>query len=183
MASKGGSGLEDILANQTFFGNVWVPSFAHRARVFWELSTHGWDDRYCGGGMTWNPRLLPYKNAITNELYIAASASMYLYFPGDNNGSPFLNGGAGSHRPTGRDDDDDDDGDDGPPIWPPRDPEHLKAAVEGYRWLAASGFTDKQGLIIDGFHISGYADPGNNNTACDERNPQIFTYNQGVVLT
>ncbi|KAJ1327637.1 Glycosyl hydrolase family 76 [Microdochium nivale] len=178
LPSKSSGGLEDILANQTFFGNTWIPPFAHRARVFWELSTHGWDDEYCGGGMTWNPRLLPYKNAITNELYVAASASMYLYFPGDDNGSPFLNGGAGTHRPTGRYDDDDDD-----PMWPPRDPRHLKAAIDGYRWLATSDFTNRQGLIIDGFHISGYADPKDNNTACDERNPQIFTYNQGVVLT
>ncbi|KAH7027518.1 uncharacterized protein B0I36DRAFT_364707 [Microdochium trichocladiopsis] len=179
-------GLAEILANQTFFGNVWIPPFAHRARVFWELSTHGWDDEYCAGGMTWNPRLLPYKNAITNELFIAASASMYLYFPGDDNGSPFLNGGgvgkAHGRRHRGYDGSDDDDDED-MPMWPPRDPRHLKAAVDGYRWLAASDFTDKQGLIIDGFHISGYSDPKNNNTACDERNLQIFTYNQGVVLT
>lgn len=179
-----GGGLAELLANQTFFGNLWVPPFAHRARVFWELSTHGWDDEYCGGGMTWNPRLLPYKNAITNELYTAASASMYLYFPGDNNDFPFA---AVSVKSTSRDHQHSQEvshNEDGElPLWPPHDPRHLKSAIDAYRWLAASGITDKQGLVIDGFHITGYSDPNNTNTACDERNTQIFTYNQGVVLT
>ena len=45
--------------------------------------------------MSWNPYLEPYKNAITNELFISASIGMYLYFPGDDNDSPF------SRKPTG----------------------------------------------------------------------------------
>ena len=36
----------------------------------------------------WNPSLGPYKNAVTNELFITASVSMYLYFSGDNDASP-----------------------------------------------------------------------------------------------
>ncbi|KAJ8128755.1 hypothetical protein O1611_g4879 [Lasiodiplodia mahajangana] len=79
------------ISNRPYHGNIWIPAFSHRARVFWDLASHGWDTTLCGGGMVWNPRLLPYKNAITNELYVAASISMYLYFPGDDNESPFYN--------------------------------------------------------------------------------------------
>ncbi|KAI5864719.1 glycoside hydrolase family 76 protein [Durotheca rogersii] len=156
--------IERFFANQTYHGNQWVPAFAHRARIFWDLASQGWDTELCGGGMIWNPRLLPYKNAITNELFIAGSVAMYLRFPGDDNESPFGFG----------------DGDGG---WPPRDARYLKAAVEGYRWLAASNMTDAQGLYTDGFHIGGYGDPDNNNTRCDERNEVVYTYNQGVLLT
>lgn len=150
-----------ILRNQTWHGNNWIPAFAHRAHVFWDLASRGWDTDLCGGGMTWNPRLIPYKNAITNELFIAASISMYLYFPGDSNPSPFSTNG-----------------------WvQPRDGKFLKAAIDGYMWLVNSNMTDASGLFTDGFHISGFADPKNNNTKCDERNNMVFTYNQGVLLT
>ncbi len=83
--------VSEILRNQTWYGNLWTPAFAHRSRIFWDFAEKGWDTKLCGGGMNWNPRLQPYKNAITNELFIAASVSMYLYFPGDVNASPFIN--------------------------------------------------------------------------------------------
>ena len=150
----------------TYYGNLWIPAFAHRARIFWDLASKGWDTELCGGGMIWNPRLLPYKNAITNELFIAASISMYLYFPGDDNRSPFS-----SPSPSL------------PPVSKPRDPKYLQAAVDGYRWLSRSNMTDERGLYTDGFHISGYRDRGNNNTRCDEREDTVLTYNQGVLLT
>jgi len=75
--------------NGNWHGQQYIPAFAHRARIFWDLASAGWDTTLCDGGMIWSPYLLPYKNAITNELYIAASISMYLYFPGDTNTSPF----------------------------------------------------------------------------------------------
>lgn len=153
--------------SQTYHGNTYIPAFSHRARVFWELATKGWDTKLCGGGMIWNPRLLPYKNAITNELYIAASISMYLYFPGDDNASPFYK----------------EDRNDTPHLHPPRDAKYLKAAVEAYKWLVSSNMTDKHGLYTDGFHISGYTDSGSNNTKCDERDNVVLSYNQGVLLT
>ncbi|KAI1198389.1 glycoside hydrolase family 76 protein [Nemania serpens] len=161
------------ISNQPYHGNVWIPAFSHRARLFWDLASHGWDTKLCNGGMLWNPRLLPYKNAITNELYIAASISMYLYFPGDNNQSPFHNytdrfnpKPRNSRAPSG-----------------PRDAKYLKAAIDGYRWLRDSNMTNDQGLIVDGFHISGYLDKNNNNTSCDVRDEMVFSYNQGVILT
>lgn len=158
-----------IVPNQTtYHGNLWIPAFAHRARVFWDLASKGWDTELCGGGMIWNPRLLPYKNAITNELFIAASISMYLYFPGDDNRSPFSAPPESSSLP---------------PVSGPRDPKYLQAAVDGYRWLAGSNMTDGRGLYADGFHISGYRDRGSNNTRCDEREDTVLTYNQGVLLT
>ncbi|KAJ4299533.1 hypothetical protein N0V90_004779 [Kalmusia sp. IMI 367209] len=162
-----------------------IPAFAHRARVFYELAEEGWDWKLCGGGMTWNPRLLPYKNAITNQLFISASVSMYLYFPGDDNCSPFMGVTQREH-----------------PDWnsfyakqqdsaftcsesenePIYDPIYLANAVNGYNWLANSGMLNDQGLYTDGFHISGYAE-NKSRTECDERNEIVYTYNQGVILS
>lgn len=163
------------LPNQPYHGNTWIPAFSHRARIFWDLASHGWDTELCGGGMLWNPRLLPYKNAITNELYIAASISMYLHFPGDDNASPFRN----------RTDDDRFNPEDPDAEIPSgrRDARYLKAAVDGYRWLRNVNMTNSQGLVVDGFHISGYLDENDNNTRCDARSEAVFSYNQGVVLT
>lgn len=177
-STEGSSGLNEqipmMLRNQSWHGNIWTSAFAHRARIFWELAAKGWDKTYCGGGMTWNPRLEPYKNAITNELFISASIAMYLYFPGDANPSPF-NAASGGGAPaqenlttTG---------------WKPHDPRHLKAAVEAYAWLQRSGMANTRGLYVDGFHISGYNNPFSNNTKCDVRNEMVYTYNQGVILS
>ncbi|KAL1596654.1 hypothetical protein SLS60_009302 [Paraconiothyrium brasiliense] len=162
-----------------------IPAFAHRARVFYELAEEGWDWVLCGGGMTWNPQLLPYKNAITNQLYISASISMYLHFPGDDNCSPFM-GAAERHQTD----------------WnlfhakeqgstfacsesdhkPKYDPKYLTNAINGHNWLANSGMLNAQGLYTDGFHISGYAQ-NHSKTECDERNEMVYTYNQGVILS
>jgi len=153
---------------QGWHGNVWLPAFSHRARVFWHLASAGWDTQLCGGGMNWNPKLMPYKNAITNELYISASAAMYLHFPGDWNTSPYNT--KDEPEPVT------------PKNWPPRDPKYKIAAVDGHRWLASSNMTNQQGLYADGFHISGYR-PGSNRTSCDERDEMVYTYNQGTILT
>lgn len=162
-----------------------IPAFAHRARVFYELAEEGWDWELCGGGMTWNPRLLPYKNAITNQLYISASISMYLHFPGDDNCSPFLEATERQHSdwnlfslkeqgPMGACSESDDE--------PEYDTIYLTNAINGYDWLANSGMRNEQGLYTDGFHISGYAQ-NHSKTECDERNEMIYTYNQGVILS
>jgi len=152
-------------------GTQYIPAFAHRARIFWDLASAGWDTKLCNGGMIWSPYLTPYKNAITNELYIAASISMYLYFPGDENASPFgYNLSIEEYPPAN-----------------PRDPKYLAAAVEGYKWLAASNMTDSIGLYVDGYHVSNWSkDLPYNSTKpleCDERNEMVYTYNQGVLLS
>lgn len=166
--------LPTLLRNQSWHGNIWTPAFAHRARIFWELAAKGWDDKLCGGGMTWNPRLEPYKNAITNELFISASIAMYLHFPGDANTSPYGGESAGvvadSENITTS-------------AWRAHDPRFLNAAVKAYAWLKRSGMTNSQGLYVDGFHISGYNNKSSNNTKCDLRNEMVYTYNQGVVLS
>ena len=149
----------------SWHGTQFIAAYAHRARVFYEIATHGWDTELCGGGMTWNPYLAPYKNAITNQLFIAASVGMYLYFPGDDNTSPFLRG---SDTPSELE-----------PV-APHDPAYLKAAVEGYRWLKDSNMTNGRGLYVDGFHISHWR---RNGTRCDIRNNMVYTYNQGVLLS
>ncbi|KAK3394501.1 hypothetical protein B0H63DRAFT_47786 [Podospora didyma] len=159
------------LWNQSWYGNAWTPVFAHRARIFWELAATGWDTKLCGGGMNWNPKLTPYKNAITNELYIAGSIAMYLYFPGDKNAAPFNFGSPGLNP-----------GFTGSAEWSPHDPKYLEAALNGYKWLIQSNMTNDQGLYADGFHISGN-NSGSNNTKCDERDEMVYTYNQGVVLS
>jgi hypothetical protein len=165
------SGLKD----SDWYGQQWIPAFAHRARIFWELASQGWDTSLCSGGMIWSPYLVPYKNAITNELYIAASISMYLYFPGDDNTSPF--------------------GFTAPPTFltleepsRPHEPKYLAAAIEAYKWLNNSNMTDSKGLYVDGYHIRGWSrerpkNESERNTRCDERNEMVYTYNQGVLLS
>ncbi len=115
--------------------------------------------------MVWNPRLGPYKNAITNELFIAASIGMYLYFPGDNNTSSFMIDGTqqAGLDPVGR-----------------FDEQHREAAMKGYDWLKNSGMTNKKGLYVDGFHVRDWKHGG---TKCDIRNEMVYTYNQGVLLS
>lgn len=147
-----------------------IPMAAHRARIFYDLASVGWGESLCGGGMTWNPSLTPYKNAITNELFAAASIGMYLYFPGDNNTSPYMT-------------------QDGEGFVRPHDPLHLENAIKSYKWLMESGMRDdRSGLYQDGFHVTGWhrypngtVDPGT--TECDELNSMVYTYNQGVILS
>ena len=153
--------------NATWYAGQFIPQFAHRARLFYDLASRGWDTSLCGGGMLWNPYLAPYKNAITNELYIAASISMYLYFPGDSDPSPFL-----AHT--------------GLPPAKAHDVQYLDNAVEAYEWLKKSNMKNEDGLYVDGFHITGWrgGNNGSNGTGkCDLRDEKVYTYNQGVILS
>jgi hypothetical protein len=142
--------------------------FAHRAHVFYNIVQNHFDTSTCGGGITWNPALLPYKNAITNELFISSSIGMYLYFPGDNDTDPYP--APNYITQTGK-------------ILPELqnvtayDITFLNNAVQEYRWFKGQNFTNAQGLIVDGFHISA------GQTSCDERNEMVYTYNQGVLLS
>ncbi|KAL8935654.1 MAG: hypothetical protein Q9216_005318 [Gyalolechia sp. 2 TL-2023] len=156
-----------------WYAQQFVPQFAHRARLFYDLAAKGWDTSLCGGGMVWNPYLAPYKNAITNQLFISASISMYLYFPGDDNPSPFSF--KNPVRPST-----------GLPPAKAHDQRYLENAVEAYQWLKTSGMTNGKGLYVDGFHIRGWKGGENGSTGtskCDVRNEQVYTYNQGVVLS
>lgn len=161
---------------QSWYGSQFKPVVAHRARLFYDLATQGWDTSLCSGGMVWNSHLTPYKNSITNELFISASISMYLYFPGDENNSPFsttMNSNANQKDTSYR---------------LPHDSQHLENAVKAYKWLKSVRMTNSNGLYADGFHISGWhrnrdgrIDPGTGK--CDQLNTMVYTYNQGVVLT
>ncbi|KAG9200060.1 hypothetical protein G6514_007657 [Epicoccum nigrum] len=168
-----------------------IPAFAHRARIFYEIAEKGWDWRLCGGGMTWSAHELPYKNAITNQLWISASVSMYLHFPGDINCSPFLSQydkikDQKQRDPTGKllraqehGDQCDEENIEGDSSY---DPIFLANAINGYDWLKNSGMMNEQGLYVDGFHIAGYS-ANHSKTVCDERNEMVYTYNQGVLLS
>ncbi|KAK3045057.1 hypothetical protein LTS18_014673, partial [Coniosporium uncinatum] len=61
----------------SYAGAQMLPKFAHRARLFADLLAAGYDDSkfsaLCGGGLVWNAALEPYKNAISNQLYIAVN--------------------------------------------------------------------------------------------------------------
>jgi hypothetical protein len=154
---------------QSWYGTQYIPAFAHRSRIFWELASTGWDNTLCQGGMLWSPYPPPYKNAITNELYISASVAMYLYFPGDDNASPFSD-----HIPGYIDF--------GTP-GKPHDPKYLNEAIRAYRWLQQIHMTNDQGLYVDGYHISGWTGTNNTGTVCDQRDEMVYTYNQGVLLS
>lgn len=58
----------------------WATPFRQRAEEFYDLAARGWDET-CGGGMLWRKDGPPYKNAITNELFITSSVEMYRHFP------------------------------------------------------------------------------------------------------
>lgn len=154
----------------SWHGVQFIPGFSHRARLFWDLASQGWDTDLCGGGMLWNPRLLPYKNTITNQLFISASVAMYLSSPGDTIDFPFL---ASDQQMFGS--------------MPgrPHDPKYLKAAIDGYSWLKQSNMTNSNGLYVDGYHIKGYnMKNGSIGTGkCDDRNEMVYSYNQGVILS
>lgn len=170
----------------SWYGEQFVPAYAHRARIFYNLAKRGWTTDLCGGGMLWNPRLLPYKNAITNELYVAASAGMYLYFPGDNNKSPFA--APQKPPPDGVEQtifhlDFEDEELISTEILP-YDPVFLHAAIQAYDWLKQSNMTNSQGLYADGYHVKDYGVNGTKGTGkCDKRSEQVYTYNQGVLLS
>ncbi|KAF2840917.1 glycoside hydrolase family 76 protein [Patellaria atrata CBS 101060] len=152
-----------------WYGKQFRNAFAHRARIFYDITTKGWSTELCGGGMTWNPHLEPYKNAITNELFISAAIGMYLYFPGDDITSPFEASA--------------DDDMDLPPA-KPHDVKYLRTAIDAYAWLKNSNMTNEKGLYVDGFHIRNYGKNGTIGTGkCDVRNEMVYTYNQGVILS
>ena len=184
-----GAGARGGTATARWHGTQFEPAFAHRARVFYEIARRGWDWKLCGGGMTWSQHALPYKNAITNELFIAASASMYLHFPGDTNCSPFMSFRDGTNSTDAKALAAEGDGDvkacaKNPHSQLPYDPTYLHAAINGYDWLRNVNMTNSHGLFVDGYHIKDF---GTNDTAgteqCDERNEMVFTYNQGVLLS
>ena len=166
--------------NSSWYARQFIPQFAHRARLFYDLASKGWDTTLCSGGMVWNPHLAPYKNAVTNQLFIAASVSMYLYFPGDDNASPFSDPASiMTKSQNGMKEG-------GIPPAKAHDGRYLKNAIEGYRWLKDSGMRNMAGLYVDGFHIRGWRGGrhGSNGTEkCDLRNEKVYTYNQGIILS
>lgn len=158
----------DVGSQQPWYGTQFRNSAAHRARIFYDLAAAGWDKTLCNGGMIWNPTLIPYKNAITNELFISASIGMYLYFPGDPVDAPFVPASTGHDSKKSF----------------PHNPTHLKAAVDAYTWFKNSNMTGLGGLYADGFHISGWQSSSNPGSGkCDVLNTMVYTYNQGVLLS
>lgn len=150
---------------ESSYGQEDIADFAHRAHIFYNIVQDKFNTTLCEGGLTWNPTLAPYKNAITNELFVSSSIAMYLYYPGDDNTDPYP-----SPNYTNRT----------LPFLPflrAHDPLLLQNAQNGWTWFKSHNFTNSQGLVVDGFHIS------ENQTTCDERNEMVYTYNQGVMLS
>lgn len=73
-----------LFPESAWTGAEWRAPFAQRALEFYTLAETGWDTLLCGGGMVWSPWLEPYKNAVTNELFVAASIAMYQHHPAHN---------------------------------------------------------------------------------------------------
>ncbi|KAF2862228.1 glycoside hydrolase family 76 protein [Piedraia hortae CBS 480.64] len=142
--------------------------YAHRAHIFYHVVQDKFNTSLCNGGLTWNPALATYKNAITNELFMASSISMYLYFPGDQNSDPYpatnYQNITNATLPVLS-------------SLAAHDSSLLENAQKGYEWFKAQNFVNTQGLIIDGFHIS------DNQTTCNKPNEMVYTYNQGVILS
>ncbi|KAK0255100.1 hypothetical protein LTS09_009856 [Friedmanniomyces endolithicus] len=153
---------------QSSFGQANVARFAHRAHIFYNIVQDQFDTSLCDGGVNWNPALATYKNAITNELYLASSIAMYLFYPGDSLSDPYPSPAYANATNITLPD---------LPALAAHDPLLLQNAIEEYEWFKTHNFTNAQGLIVDGFHIT------DNQTTCDERNEMVYTYNQGVLLS
>ncbi|PHH73372.1 hypothetical protein CDD80_3855 [Ophiocordyceps camponoti-rufipedis] len=151
--------LDEALHKLPWHGYHWMCRFAERAREFWVLASFGWTPP-CSGGMTWDSRYSPYKNAITNELWISASVGLHQQLPDMS-----VNGNLDRYMKNWEK---------GNPVW-------LTAAIEGYKWLKAINMTNDQGLIVDGYHIS--IKSWMTDLKCDQRNEAVYTYNQGVLLS
>ncbi|KAF7195585.1 hypothetical protein HII31_03179 [Pseudocercospora fuligena] len=138
-----------------------LAKYAHRIHVFYNVVQDKFDETLCGGGLTWNPALSVYKNAITNELFVTSSIAMYFWFPGDDNADPYpdprydLTNESMILPPMER--------------LLPHDALFLENAKKGH-WMKTHNFTNAQGLIVDGFHIS------ENQTTCDLRDEMVYTY-------
>ncbi|CZT14608.1 related to glycosyl hydrolase [Ramularia collo-cygni] len=149
-------------------GQADIDMYAHRAHIFYNIVQDKFNTTLCEGGINWNPHLEPYKNAITNELFLSSSIAMYLYFPGDTNTDPYPH--PDYRTQTNR-------------TLPSltavsaHDSVFLDNAVKEYDWFKSHNFTNAQGLVVDGFHIS------SGQTTCDQRNEMVYTYNQGVLLS
>ncbi|KAF2089547.1 glycoside hydrolase family 76 protein [Saccharata proteae CBS 121410] len=178
-----------------FYGNKYVPAFAHRARLFSDLVNHGYDDFevLCSGGIVWGPYVAPYKNSITNELYVALNMGMYQYFPGDYDpGTSYIVNSSNAcvdqtygavtnpQVPQALNAS-------SPPLMPiaAHNKTYLDRAMAGYNWLTTINMTDAQGLFTDGYHLSDWNSVTNTSASnkCDERNEMVYTYNQGVLLS
>lgn len=57
------------------------PAYLRTAKVIFANLTKGWSS-VCGGGVRWNKRL-PYKDAISNELFLQIAAQLHMRIPGD----------------------------------------------------------------------------------------------------
>lgn len=156
----------DTYEHSTYGADV-IAKFAHRAHIFYHIVQNEFNTSLCGGGLTWNPALAVYKNAVTNELFLDTSVGMYLYYPGDDNPDPYPSTDYEDIFGTL------------PPLPPlaKHDPKLLQMAVDEYNWFRSQPFVNSQGLIIDGFHLSP------NQTTCDEPNTMVYTYNQGILLS
>ena len=55
-------------------------SYERAAQIFDFVAQNGWDEKICGGGVTWcPPPTSPYKNAITVELFISSAMALAPY--------------------------------------------------------------------------------------------------------
>ncbi|EME81187.1 glycoside hydrolase family 76 protein, partial [Pseudocercospora fijiensis CIRAD86] len=153
---------------QSNLGQSNIANYAHRAHIFYNIVQDKFDTSQCDGGLTWNPTLATYKNAITNELFVSSSIAMYFFFPGDSNTDPYPHPDYQAQTNNTL-----------PPLpyLAPHDPLLLQHAEETWTWMKTHNFTNSQGLIVDGFHVS------DGQSSCDERNEMVYTYNQGVMLS
>jgi predicted alpha-1,6-mannanase (GH76 family) len=82
--------INDYYDDNGWWALAWIAAFdltrntryLQAAKTIFTHNTGGWDDT-CGGGLWWNTAKT-YKNAITNELFLALAAQLHLRTPGDS---------------------------------------------------------------------------------------------------
>lgn len=76
-----------LFSDHQWWGLAWARAFVatndksylnRSVQVFDYIALHGWDEKVCGGGVTWCPvPTNPYKNAITVELFVSLAMALH----------------------------------------------------------------------------------------------------------
>ena len=160
IAIEGSGSTDDVgwwgLAWARAFEKTGLPEYLEQAALCFAHMTKSWDDDACAGGLWWS-RKKSYKNAITNELFLALAVRLHTLnatLPPPLSPSP-------SRSPSPSQ---------------PTTTTFLQWAQKEWRWFESSGMINAAHMVNDGLNHN------NSTQSCNNNGGQTYTYNQGVIL-